>query len=109
MRFLFYLVSFNPAIGREELRRSREDLRRDLDHLNSVLDNLDELGDIMALMLTTQDSIEVYSYFYPLLHNTNLPTFPYTGKGRNVIRRPIPPSINIGTLARALCGLSNGI
>ena len=75
MRFLFYLVSFNPAIGREELRRSREDLRRDLDHLNSVLDNLDELGDIMVLMLTTQDSIEVYLYSYPLLHNTNLEPF----------------------------------
>lgn len=108
MRFLFYLVSFNPAIGREELRRSREDLRRDLDHLNSVLDNLDELGDIMVLMLTTQDSIEVYPYSYPLLHNTTT-TFPYTGKGRSVIRRPIPSSINIGTLARTLFGLSNGI
>ena len=46
-------------IDSEQLTRTREDLRRDLDHLNSVLDNLDELGDIMVLMLTTQDSIEV--------------------------------------------------
>ena len=60
IRFLFLLVSFNPTIGSEQLTRTREDLRRDLDHLNSVLDNLDELGDIMVLMLTTQDSIEVY-------------------------------------------------
>ena len=60
IRFLFRLVSFNPTIGSEQLTRTREDLRRDLDHLNSVLDNLDELGDIMVLMLTTQDSIEVY-------------------------------------------------
>ena len=71
IRFLFLLVSFNPTIGSEQLTRTREDLRRDLDHLNSVLDNLDELGDIMVLMLTTQDSIEVHPYSYPLLHNTN--------------------------------------
>jgi hypothetical protein len=57
IRFLFCLVSFNPTIGSEQLTRARDDLRRDLDHLNSVLDNLDELGDIMVLMLTTQDSI----------------------------------------------------
>jgi hypothetical protein len=59
IRFLFRLVPLNPTIGSEQLARAREDLRRDLDHLNSVLDNLDELGDIMVLMLTTQDSIEV--------------------------------------------------
>jgi len=60
IRFLFHLESLNSTIGSEQLTRTREDLRRDLDHLNSVLDNLDELGDIMVLMLTTQDSIEVY-------------------------------------------------
>lgn len=77
---LFRLVSFNPTIGSEQLARAREDLRRDLDHLNSVLDNLDELGDIMVLMLTTQDSIEVCPYSYPLLLNTNLQPFFTQGK-----------------------------
>jgi autophagy-related protein 17 len=76
IRFLFHLLSLNPTIGSEQLTRTREDLRRDLDHLNNVLDNLDELGDIMVLMLTTQDSIEVFPYYsYLLLHNTNLQFF----------------------------------
>ena len=73
--FYFILVSLNATIGSEQLTRTREDLRRDLDHLNSVLDNLDELGDIMVLMLTTQDSIEVYPNSYPLPHNTHLQPF----------------------------------
>lgn len=32
-----------------------------------------------------------------------------TGKGRNVIRHPTPPFIDVGTFARTLCGLPNGI
>ena len=72
---LIHLVFLNPTIDSEQLARNREDLRQDLDHLNNVVDNLDELGDIMVLMLTTQDTIEVYPYSYSLLHNTNLQPF----------------------------------
>ena len=61
----------NPTIGSEQLIGATEGLRRDLDHLNSIVDNLDELGDIMGLMLTTQDSTEVCPYGFPLLYNTN--------------------------------------
>jgi autophagy-related protein 17 len=67
--FCSILVCLNPTIGSEQLTGTREGLRRDLEHLNGVLDNLDELGEIMGLMLTTQDSIEVYPYSYPFLHN----------------------------------------
>ncbi|KAF8813299.1 hypothetical protein BYT27DRAFT_7180774 [Phlegmacium glaucopus] len=51
--------SHNIESDHERLKGAREELKGDLDHLSSVLDNLDELGDIMGLMLTTQDSIEV--------------------------------------------------
>ena len=40
-----------------------------------MLHNLDELGDIMGLMLTTQDSIEVYHYSSPFLHKINYNLF----------------------------------
>ena len=67
----FSLPCLNPTVGSEQLTGAREGLQGDLDHLNRVLDNLDELGDIMGLMLTTQDSIEVWPYCYPFLLNTN--------------------------------------
>ena len=84
-RYLIQILAFlNPRIGSEQLIGKRESLRRDLDHLNSVLDNLDELGEIMGLMLTTQDSIEVYVRPF-FLHIKNLQPFPTQEKAEALL------------------------
>jgi hypothetical protein len=64
------LVAMPKPSCSERLTGAREGLQGDLDYLNRVLGNLDELGDIMGLMLSTQDSIEA-CFSHSFLRNTN--------------------------------------
>ncbi|KAF8150780.1 autophagy protein Apg17-domain-containing protein [Crassisporium funariophilum] len=41
-----------------QLVGSREESGRDLEHLGSVLDELDELGEVIGMMLATQEAVE---------------------------------------------------